>query len=233
MKLTVTSLNLQGFEQWEDRYPFILQYLSKINPDVVLFQETVFLPAVSPYNQAQLLNQTLKYPYQVSTVSRLQSSVAHPIYREGLALISKFPIASSDTLTLKKEAGDKHSRILQLADIMVNGTILKLGNVHFSVTDHIDYATPQLEETLAIMKARHEKRILMGDFNITHLEDTKRLWGEEYSSTATSPYISYPATNKRIDYALIPNEYSLIETTVSHDGLSDHRALTVVIEIKE
>jgi endonuclease/exonuclease/phosphatase family metal-dependent hydrolase len=231
MRLSITTLNLQGFEDWEDRDSKIYNYLSRVDSDAVVFQEAVFLPSVSPHNQAQLLNQQLKYPFQVSTISRLQVGLEYPIYREGLAVISKFPITSSDTLILKKAEKDKHSRILQLVDIKLDDRIVRLGNIHFSITDTVDYATPHLEETLAILKARKEKRILIGDFNLTNLEATEALWKEDYIASTTFDYITYPSVKKRIDYALIPKEFSFVSVNVSEDGLSDHRALTVVLDI--
>lgn len=236
MKLTLTSLNLQGFEDWEQRKPLILDYLTRINPDAILFQEAVFLPGVSPHNQAQLLNQTLGYPYEVSTVSRLQKGVEYPVYREGLALLSKYPVTSSDTLVLKQSEGDDLNRIIQLTDIKVGKSIVRLGNVHFSITDVVDFATPHLIETLDILKSRQEKRILIGDFNLTYLEDSSDVWGDDYKASTEVPYISYPFLSekpKRTDYALIPNEYTFDSIEVSEDGLSDHRALTVVIDIPD
>lgn len=236
MKLTLTSLNLQGFEDWEAREPKIKAYLESVDPDVVLFQEAVFLPSVSPHNQAQLLNQDLGYPFEVSTISRLQVGLEYPTYREGLALLSKYPISSSDTLILKRADGDELNRILQMIDIVIDGRIVRLGNVHFSITDVIDFATPHLEETLAILKSRNEKRILIGDFNLSYLEESENLWGTDYKATTEVPYITYPTWRdgpKRTDYALIPNEYSFNAITVSEDGLSDHRALTIEIEIPD
>ena len=103
----------------------------------------------------------------MSTISRLQVGLEYPVYREGLALISKYHIRSSDTLTLKKDDTDEHNRILQLIDVWVGNQIIRIGHVHFLITDFVDYATPHLEETLEILEARHEKRILIGDFNIT------------------------------------------------------------------
>lgn len=236
MKLTITSLNLQGFEEWEERNPRILEFLSKVSPDVVFFQEAVFLPSISPHNQAQLLNQELGYPFEVSTISRLQVGLEHPIYREGLALLSKYPISSSDTVSLKQEEGDELNRILQMIDIVVDGAIIRLGNVHFSITDDVDYATPHLQETLDILESRHEKRVLIGDFNLSYLEESESLWGKDYKATTEVPYITYPSWHegpKRTDYALIPNEYSFDSIKVSEDGLSDHRALTIVIDIPD
>jgi endonuclease/exonuclease/phosphatase family metal-dependent hydrolase len=227
--IKITSLNLQGFDNWDERYPRIIEYLTSTNPDVILFQEAVFLPSISPHNQAQLLNQTLGYPYEVSTISRLQVGVEHPVYREGLAILSKYPITSSDTLILKKAEGDTLNRILQMIDIKKDEKIIRLGNVHFSVTDVVDYATPHLQETLDILVARNEKRILIGDFNLTHLEDSAHLWRDKYRATTEMPYISYPSMNKRVDYALIPKENSFSAIEVSDDGLSDHRALTITV----
>lgn len=236
MKLTLASLNLQGFEEWEQRSPKILDFIKRINPDVIVFQEAVFLPSISPHNQAQLLNQDLHYPFEVSTISRLQKGIEYPVYREGLALLSKHPITSSDTVTLKKDPTDELSRIVQLIDIVVDGTIIRLGNVHFSITDFVDYATPHLHETLDILEARNEKRILIGDFNLTYLEDSVSLWGDAYKATTEVPYITYPLWHegpKRTDYALIPNEFSFDSIEVSEDGLSDHRALIIVVDIPE
>lgn len=230
MKLTLTSLNLQGFEHWDERSPKILNYLRDVDADMVLFQEAVFLPSVSPHNQAQLLNQDLHYPYEMSTISRLQKGAEFPIYREGLAAITKYPITSSDTLILKKAEGDEHNRILQLIDIRVGEELIRVGHIHFSITDYVDYATPHLIETLEILHARNEKRILLGDFNLTHLEETSHLWSDEYVASTSVPYITYPSMNKRTDYALIPKEYAFASISVSEDGLSDHRALTIEIE---
>ena len=39
-------------------------------------------------------------------------------------------------------------------------------------------------------EARHEKRILIGDFNITHLEEASVLWENDYKSTTVVPYVT-------------------------------------------
>ncbi len=236
MKLTLTSFNLQGFEEWERRHPLILDYLARVNPDVIFFQEAVFLPEVSPHNQAQLLNQDLGYPYQMSTISRLQKGVHYPVYREGLALLSKYAISSSDTIILKKDERDEHNRIIQLIDIKVGESIIRLGHIHFSITDDFDFATPHLQETLDILKSRNEKRILMGDFNLTDLNESSHLWRDDYRASNEVAYISFPTLPwgpKTTDYTLMPIEYTFDSIEVSEDGLSDHRGLTVIIDIPD
>ncbi len=227
--MKLTTLNLQGFDSWDDRKDLILKYLTKENPDIVFFQEVVYLPEISPFTGVELLNKTLKYLYENNAISRLQVGRHYPVYREGSAILSKFPIVKSDIVALKKEERDEHHRILQMADLIVDDQIVKIANIHLSITDFFDLATPQLKETLEILKARGETRILMGDFNITLLEETADLWQDDYIASTDTPYITYKKMNKRVDYALIPKSYAFKQISVSDDSLSDHRALTVEI----
>lgn len=228
--MKITTLNLQGFDNWEERVAYITAHLKHENPDLILFQEVVFLPEVNARNQVQILNDQLHYPYQQTTISRLQVGLEYPVYREGLGCLSRYPIATSDIIVLKQAPGDEHQRIVQLLDIAVGNEIIKLAHVHFSITDFTDYATPQLEETLALLKARGEERIIVGDFNLNHLEESIELWGDAYDATTKFPYISYPSMEKRNDYFLIPKRYSFETFAVSDDEhISDHNALTATI----
>lgn len=228
--MKITTLNLQGFDVWETRKANIIAYLEDEKPGIVLFQEVVFLPELNAHNQAQILNAEIGYAYEQSAVSRLQVGVEYPVYREGLAVLSKYPIVKSDIVVLKQAPGDEHQRIIQLLDIEVRGEIIKLAHVHFSITDFTDFATAQLEETLDILKAREEERIIVGDFNLNHLEESNHLWGEQYRASTEFDYISYPSMEKRNDYFLIPKRYSFKGFTVSDDEkMSDHNALTATI----
>ncbi len=227
--MKLTTLNVQGFDNWDERKNSILAYLQQQNSDIIFFQEVVYLAEISPFTPVEILNQTLKYPYQYNAISRLQVGVEYPVYREGLAVLSKFPIVKSDILVLQKEERDEHTRIVQMIDVQIDKEIVKLANVHFSITDFFDLATPQLAETLQILKARDEKRIIMGDFNITFLEETAELWQEDYVASTYVPYITYPLMDKRVEYALIPKAYEFKDLSVSDDSLSDHRSLTVEI----
>ena len=234
MKFTITSLNLQGFDNWDARAPHILTYLQSVSPDVICFQESVYLPSVSAYNPAQVLNKELGYPHEFSDITRLQVGLEHPVYREGLTTLSRQPAAKSETLILKQAEDDEHNRIVQLLDIQIkDGPLIKIAHIHFSITDIVDYATAHLKEVLTILESRNEKRVIIGDFNLTHLEESSELWGSDYISTCDTPYITYPTKNKRVDYALVPNEFSIDSIDISKDGLSDHRALTVTIIIPD
>lgn len=227
--MKITSLNLQGFDHWQERQPAILAYLHAEAPDIILFQEAVFLPNLSPFNQAQLLNAELGYAYEHSAISRLQVGHEYPVYREGLAALSRYPIVRSDILSLTKDPTDEHQRIIQLLDIYIDGAVTGVANVHFSITDDTDYATPQLEETLEILHTRRERRIIAGDYNLNDLEATSALWRQAYRSSSAYEYTSYPGMQKRNDYVLIPKDLRFTDVSVSGDGLSDHRALTVTV----
>jgi endonuclease/exonuclease/phosphatase family metal-dependent hydrolase len=228
--MKLTTLNLQGFTDWEQRKPEIVEYLKTTDPDIILFQEVVFLPDMSPFNQVQILNQELGYPYEHSAITRLQPSPHHDVYREGLSMLSKHPVMKSNTIVLKQEEGDEHNRILQLVDVLIDEQTVKLANVHFSLTDDTDFATAHLLETLDIMSGHGEKRIIAGDFNIDRLEDLSDVWEDEYEASTKIPYVSFPAENKRNDYVLVPKPYSLKGLSTSSDKLSDHTAVTFEID---
>jgi endonuclease/exonuclease/phosphatase family metal-dependent hydrolase len=197
-----------------------------------LFQEVVFLPTISPYNQVQLLNTELEYPQQHSVITRLQASTKYDTYREGLAVLSKYPVMATDTIVLKQSPNDEHNRIVQLVDVVVDGQTIKLANVHFSLTDTIDFATAHLRETLEILAARGEERIVAGDFNLSHLEELSDMWADTYRASTEQDYITFPKTNKRIDYFLIPKAYSFDSISTSEGAvLSDHQAVTVDITL--
>ena len=229
--MKLTTLNLQGFHDWQNRKPEILKYLKETDPDIILFQEVVFIPEISYYNQVQLLNTELEYPYEHSSITRLQVGLEYPVYREGLAMLSKYPVTKSDTIILKQEKGDEHNRIVQLIDIRVGERIVKFANIHFSITDFTDFATAHLVETVEIIKDRKEQRIIAGDFNIDFLEDFSTIWGDDYVASTKIPYISYPSMNKRNDYVLLPKPDDFTSLSLSNDALSDHRALTVEFNI--
>ena len=230
MKLTFGSLNVQSFSDWETRQPALINYFERTSPDVILFQEVTFLPAISPYTQVTLLNQSLHYPYEATHVTRLQDSHEYETYREGLGILSKWPILKSETLILKQQAHDEHQRIVQLIDLQCNKKIVRLAHVHFSISD-TDENLPRehLYELLEILTARGETRIIGGDFNMNDIDLHADLWQDDYISSSTTPYISYPPMNKRVDYFLLPKSYDFLNVDVSQDGLSDHRALEVAI----
>lgn len=223
--MRVTTLNLRGFFDWEHRLPVLTEYLRGVDPDVLLLQEVVFLPEVSPFTPAELLDRELGLPHRHEAVTRLQRGRTHAVYREGLAVLSRLPVAASQALALQHETGDPHHRIVQLVDVEGQGGVWPLANVHLSVRD--DFALTHLGEVLQILRARGERRVLGGDFNVDHLEQHAELWEDAVLTSSVQPYESHPSSHENDDYFLVPTAYSIDRITVSGDDLSDHRAVTV------
>lgn len=229
--MKVTTLNLQGFTNWSEHKPNVLEYLRTEQPDFIFFQEVVYVPQISADTQVADLNKDLRYMFEQSSVTRLQVGLEYPVFREGLAVLSKHPIVKSDSLILKQAEGDEHNRLIQLVDIFVDGTVVKLANIHFSLTDIADFATAHLQETLEILHSRGEKRIIAGDFNMTNLQECAALWEDDYTASSNTPYVSFPGESKTIDYILIPKENAFESISATPNALTDHCAVTAVITL--
>jgi endonuclease/exonuclease/phosphatase family metal-dependent hydrolase len=223
--MRITTLNLRGFFDWDARSPQILEYLRGVDADVILFQEVVFLPDVSPFSPVELLNRQLRLPVRHEAITRLQHGRTHPVYREGLALLSKVPVNGTQTLALRHEQGDPHQRIVQLADVQGDDGVWPLANVHLSVRD--DFALHHLGEVLGVLQAKGERRILGGDFNVDHLEQHADLWQDAVLTSSVAEYRSHPSSAENDDYFLVPTEFRIDRVLVSGDRLSDHEAITV------
>jgi endonuclease/exonuclease/phosphatase family metal-dependent hydrolase len=224
--MRITSLNLRGFFDWDARLPRVVDYLRSVQPDVVLLQEVVYLPEISPFSPAELLNRELALPFRHESITRLQRGVLHRVYREGLAVLSRLPVPVTEAVVLRHEQGDPHNRIVQFVDVEQDGVVWPLGNVHLSVRD--DFALHHLGEILEMARARKERPILGGDFNVDHLEQHAELWkGDARLTSEVRTYQSHPSSHENDDYFLVPNEYAIDTVLVSGDDLSDHEALTV------
>lgn len=230
MQLKIVSLNLAGFKDWELRKQKITDFIVEEDPDVLFLQEVKFDPSQSSYGQSLLLNQSLPHPFPFTqtTISKFYQPSNGDAFREGLAVLSKFPIISSEILVLTKQADDKHPRIVQNIDIETDGHRILLANIHLS---NNKYSVDQLREFIGILKSRGERRIIAGDFNIFELEDNNSIYSDEYmSSVAFKKYKSFPSEALTLDYVLLPKNvaFSSLET---REGLSDHSALVFMVKM--
>ena len=233
--MRITTLNLWGYTGWAYRKDNVIQFLKDCDSDVILFQENVLKTEVSSTSQVRYIAEALGLQYRVETLTRLLPTTQDIPFREGLGILSKYPILNSEAIASTKDPRDSSDRIIQLADIDTPEGVVKVANVHLSITDEIDFATPQLKELVTILKSRDENRVVGGDFNIHHdigIENFTSLWEPEYRLVSSEELITYPPTNERIDYFLLPSEYTLIEEQLSPDGLSDHRAVTIDFKLK-
>ena len=228
MNMKLTSLNLAGYKDWPQREQMIVEYFDSIAPDMLFLQEVKFDASVSALNQAKLINSKLKvgYPYVQVAISRIYLASDGTEAREGLAVLSKYPIRQSEILVLNKHDDDKHTRIIQNVDVDIEGKVTGYTNVHLS---NNQYAKEQLEELLKILTKRNEERIIVGDFNISDLTVVNHLFESKYISSAEfTEYVSYPSENARFDYVLLPKTYRYTSMSIG-EGLSDHNSLTLEV----
>ena len=230
MDMKVTSLNLAGYKNWTDRKATIVSYLETTASDIVFLQEVKFNIEYSPYTQSRYLNSMLStpYPHSQTSVSRIFESGGNES-REGLAVLSKYPIVDSEIIVLKKRADDKHTRIIQKVSVLAGGQTVNFTNVHFS---NNDYSDEQLEETLKITKSRNETSVILGDFNIFDIQTVSDLYSSDYrASTDFFQYISFPSENVTLDYVLVPRDYGFTSLSIG-ENLSDHNALTFELSVR-
>src|SRR5688572_1544648 len=131
MQLKITSLNLAGFKDWDTRQSKIVSFINNTRPDILFLQEVKFDPSQSAYSQSTLLNRSLAktFAYTQTTVSKFYQPSAGKPFREGLAILSRFPITTSEALVLVKHADDKHPRIIQNADLHINNQQIGIANI--------------------------------------------------------------------------------------------------------
>lgn len=127
-----------------------------------------------------------------------------------------------------KQADDKHPRIIQSANLLIDERTIGIANIHLS---NNKYSTEQLKELISIFADRKEERIIAGDFNILQLENEKESYADYYTSSIDfKKYVSFPSENITLDYALIPKHFAF-ESLDVHEGLSDHNALVFVVSV--
>lgn len=229
--MKLISLNLAGFSDWQLRQQRIVDFIAREDPDLLLLQEVQYDPEWSVYSQSVLLNRLLPVPlpFTQSTVSKFYQPSSGTAFREGLAVLSKLPIISSESLVLTKQIDDKHPRIVQNVNLQLEDAQVLVSNVHFS---NNKYSVDQLSELVKIFEARDERRIIVGDFNILDLAANREIYDKDYlASVDFKGYRSFPSEGLTLDYALLPrgNKFESLEV---YEGLSDHNALCFVVDVR-
>jgi endonuclease/exonuclease/phosphatase family metal-dependent hydrolase len=231
--ITIVSLNLWRFYDWENRFPNIIKLLKEIDPDIICLQETQKNIAIDSRNQVDILNTELKYKYTNFSIADIKNTqkgipLEYPV-DHGLGILSKFPF-DSNIIKLTKGLGDKEQRIILNCDINTGDTVFTITNLHFSNSDI--WAENHFKETLEILEQKNINSILIGDFNIFDISKYKNMYGDKYlASSDLFKYISYPEDNASLDYILVPNKYEFEDLTCFNEYVSDHRLICAKIKI--
>lgn len=147
----------------------------------------------------------------------------------GSAILSKYPIIESKRIEL--ETGNKEDRVLGRSAIDVNGT-----TINFFVT-HLSYESDSLRANQflfvnEIMK-KHDKCILVGDFNISSLSEYRVLDNMGVVNSEESFVYTFPSKKTCIDNIV----YSLDDFTFQKPGYlpnehSDHNMIYATCEMR-
>lgn len=231
--LKVMTLNIHNYHDFLDRKPKIIALIKRYDPDIVALQEIRDNRAknVEDMDQATQLNKKLGYEHSkfmvVNDRNKIKGLIDAPSCFEGLAILSIYPFSSEEIL-LKKHEDDKFFRKVLVANVQVSGQIVPVWVVHFSNNDL--FASLHAEETFASAKATQP--IIIGDFNIKHLEVLQKLAEENnYVSSSDFDYVSFPEDNCSYDYIFIPKKFSFLSFECIPEDVSDHKALFAKLKL--
>ncbi len=231
------TLNLWGYNDWSSRESNILALIKKIDPDIITLQEVEIDSTYSELSQSENIAKICGYEYHVfkpaftRESSFEQKNTSDRIVTHGLAVLSKYPIISSQSYRLRKQRDFNEPCIALITNIDVDGHILDLWNIHLANTDkHSDL---HIRELMLLCSSRSRTPIIQGDFNIYNLDDySKNILSKYCLSSEKLKYISMPKDNGTLDYIIIPvTKYKFEKVSCPTDYVSDHMAIVAFIEI--
>jgi endonuclease/exonuclease/phosphatase family metal-dependent hydrolase len=232
------TLNLWCYFDWENRKENITSVIKGLNPDVVAFQEAQTNHSFSPLPQSDFIADNCDFRYKVAAPTYKRDGQIDKqggMTQEtsfGLALISKYPIISSETYFLRQHPDHDEACSVLFVKLDVNGKELDVCNVHFGNSNL--FSDLHLNELMDLCEERKIKPILLGDFNIFDLSAYKKSRLKNYIlSTDVAEYVSMPKNNGTLDYIAVPSsEYTIKNVSCSQEYVSDHRALFAEVGLK-
>lgn len=151
----------------------------------------------------------------------------------GVGILSVFPLESCQMVPLEVRRGDE-GRVLASAVINVNGKQIKIYNTHLSYED-ADQRQKQWEFIQQTLSGEQMPYILMGDFNISSIDEFSILTGVTSVNNAATPYDTFVGGNeggiRTIDNIFVSDNLTLLTGGLADTSVSDHRPLTAEIQL--
>ncbi|WP_226529002.1 endonuclease/exonuclease/phosphatase family protein [Metabacillus niabensis] len=148
----------------------------------------------------------------------------------GTAILSKYPILSSENHCLTK-IGNTEQRGLLEVTINVKGNHLHIYNTHLALTS--TEREIQINEVVEIANQSEGPKVILGDLNATPESiEMKSMYAHYLDVFADQPTAyTYSAENptKRIDYIFTSNDIETVNTEVIQSLASDHLPITAEI----
>lgn len=180
--MKILTLNLRHHrDRWNERFPLVVDVLRQHQPDIIGFQEVWI-----PIQQANIiLNQLSDKESMNLYVLPKQGDYG----REGIAIASRYPIISHETLDLP--GGE---RVAQRALIEVDGTTFCFSNTHLHDKPADEsIRLPQMQALLQWLADVSHPTILTGDMNARPESTTIRESKTRYQSAYEVVHGSEPS----------------------------------------
>lgn len=233
--IKLATLNIWGYTDWVNRKDSIVSVINSLQPDILALQEVQTNLAFSPRPQSDFLAKCCGFSYRIfaptyrrgQQIDRQGEETQEASY--GLALLSMYPIMSSETYFLRQHTEHAETCSVLFVALNVDGARTEICNVHFGNSDLS--SDLHLNELMDLCEMRKSRPIIVGDFNNFGLNGYKqtRLDGYELS-TDKADYISLPKNDGTLDYIAAPSgSYSIREVICPEEYLSDHRMVLASI----
>jgi endonuclease/exonuclease/phosphatase family metal-dependent hydrolase len=222
-----TSYEPRDKKFYQDKLDTLVAEIKASAPDILCLQEIDFdSHRSSGLNQAQYLAVKAAYPYVVEAVSWESNYIPFPYWpvsrhfgrmKSGGAVLSKYPIISSDVHFLKKPLSQPWwynlfypHRYLQQVEIELGDKKIKLINLHLEAFDKDDRMSQV--DTLVELVKKEKIDLVAGDFNTLPPSATKKRNFPNYSRDDYENDSSYSKMEKSELLEVIPDSiYALDE----------------------
>lgn len=248
MSFSVLTLNLWNInEPLEPRYRALETGLRALRPDIICLQEVSHDPR-SARSQSNLVAEAC--------------NLARSAEENGLAIVCRYPVVRSHSVTLPEFPGDGPRQVL-LAEFLVEGRALLVANTHLAYPPEMTQERKKQADAVMAAIKRYRSRggeiatILCGDFNDVAESPSVRaiLDGDEkfhdvfaecnptgsgitYSSSQNRYVDPYWTMDDRIDYVFISRDLVPKNCSVVFDGnngldiVSDHYGVFCTLDFR-
>lgn len=167
-RVRVMTLNIWNYnDPWQARRDLIAACVNDIAPDIVGFQEIRRDDNRAPDDQAHQITALLREEYHCVYRPAMTFERA-PLHEEGLAILSRWPIAAWDAVELTRDPGDErdnHQRILLHGEAATPVGPLHFFNTHWSLSEQARGRNAAEVRALIARFAGTAPVVLVGDLN--------------------------------------------------------------------
>jgi endonuclease/exonuclease/phosphatase family metal-dependent hydrolase len=253
MDIKVVTLNIWLGGTLQEEY---LQFLKAQDADILLLQEVnngEDAKLKPQYRSMQVLKQQLKYPYEIFVPEYLDITHTDGKAQTGNAILSKFPITSSDitdflpyTEEYQDVEGNYHNCPYNMLHVTLDTPVGKLEvfNMHGVWDLDGDNFSPlrQKMSKLVISAVEGKERVILaGDTNarptnkamVAIGEHLRSVFGHELKSTFNMRHKENPGyATSVVDAMYVSSDIEVLEHDCPDVNVSDHMPLTARLRVK-